>query len=71
MGGKIEPAFCEECCNEGGKCVEQLLTLGRASSAHMAVAFWTLRFLYWQSCNSVVQDESQQKNMNYRCLHSL
>lgn len=42
VGGKIEPAFSEERCSAGGKCVEQLLILGAASSSHVVVACWTL-----------------------------
>lgn len=67
----MEPAFSEDCCSVGEKCVEHLLILETVSSSHAGVAFWTLRFLYEQSCNSVMQDESQQKSMNYRPLLSL
>jgi len=52
----------------GAKYVEQLLILGTGSSSCIAVAFWTLEFLYYQSCRSVVQDESQQKSMNHHPL---
>lgn len=71
VGGEVNLLSLTRTAVQGKSYVEQLLVLGAVSSSHIPVALWTVRFWDEWSCNSVVQDESQQKSMNYCPLLSL